>query len=423
MIGKKWISVFFIFYLALGGLFLHGLVSRLAEPAVDLVAVNRIVHDTAASWDEVNFQKSSDCPYEYTVLDKKERMLYQSDGTAPATVYEAISGHHTVLDVEADGEILGKVLIRTGYDNLTKSIRGKLTASFVFFLVLLLLPAFLFMVYLNRSILRPFQDMQDFARHVAAGNLDFPLPMDQGHAFGAFTESFDLMREQLKEAKLKEAEANRSKKELIASLSHDIKTPVASIKLVSELLLATEPAGKTRDKIGTIYEKAEQINRLVTNLFQASLDDLEKMTVHVSEENSTVLEPFIRSADYYGRVEMDPIPGCILLLDPLRISQVIDNIIHNTYKYAGTTIKVTSSLSADGLVLEFADYGKGVPDEELPYLFQKFYRGSGTQDGKADGSGLGLYISSLLMEEMGGAIRCFNRPDGFSVELCIPFAG
>lgn len=79
-------------------------------------------------------------------------------------------------------------------------------------------------------------------------------------------------------------------------------------------------------------------------------------------------------------------------------------------------------MTADGLCIEFRDYGKGVPDEEIPYLFQKFYRGT-PHAKKSDGSGLGLYISRCLMEKMNGAITCFNREDGFSAELFIPFAG
>ena len=87
------------------------------------------------------------------------------------------------------------------------------------------------------TVFKPFKKLQSFAVNVARGNLDIPLKMDKNNPFGAFTESFDIMREELAAARQSEYAANRSKKELVASLSHDIKTPVASIKAVSELML------------------------------------------------------------------------------------------------------------------------------------------------------------------------------------------
>ena len=127
----------------------------------------------------------------------------------------------------------------------------------------------------------------------------------------------------------------------------------------------------------------------------------------------------ILEADYESRVEPFQIPGCILYMDIFRMEQVVGNLINNAYKYAGTAIIVDAEVTAEDLRLEFKDYGKGVPKEELPYVFNKFYRGN--QSGKtAEGSGLGLYIARNLMEKMGGGIECFNREDGFSVVLYIP---
>ena len=208
----------------------------------------------------------------------------------------------------------------------------------------------------------------------------------------------------------------------MASLSHDIKTPVTSIKLVSELLLVTETDGKVREKIQTIYNKSEQIDRLISDMLQATLEDLGELRVTVSEESSTLLESMIRHSDFYGRVTMEPIPGCLLQMDPLRMEQVIDNLINNAYKYAGTPITVCSEILNGFLRLEFMDYGNGVPEEELPKLFQKFYRGSNSLTGSKTGSGLGLYIAHYLLKKMGGDIQYFNRKDGFSVEVLIRLA-
>ena len=85
-------------------------------------------------------------------------------------------------------------------------------------------------------LVRPFNKLSDFAASVSKGNLDVPLNMDRHNYFGAFTESFDRMREELKLSSEREAAANRSKQELVAELSHDIKTPVATFKATCEVM-------------------------------------------------------------------------------------------------------------------------------------------------------------------------------------------
>jgi len=110
-------------------------------------------------------------------------------------------------------------------------------------LLTLILIGILALVYVTLGvvyvwILKPFGVMKQFARKIADGDLEFKLSMDKGNYFGAFTESFDLMREELIKARQGEYEANISKKELVAELSHDIKTPVATIKAICELLQA-----------------------------------------------------------------------------------------------------------------------------------------------------------------------------------------
>lgn len=422
MIQKKWLAALLCLYCLAGGILTFSVLGQKQTPELDMVAVNRIVNYTIRNFEQKDFSKMPDSPYEYSVLDPDGNLVFQTAPSAPGSVNEAIRRHDAVLGASNDRQNFGTVLVSTNYEDFLVQQQKNMARMVLLLFALLLLMAACYMLYLNRVVFAPFQKLQDFARHIAMGNLDAPLPMDKHHAFGAFTESFDIMREQLAEARQKEAEANRSKKELVASLSHDIKTPVTSIKLVSELLLVTEQDPKVRDKIQTIYNKSEQIDRLITDMLHATLEDLGELRVHVSEESSALLEPMIHHTDFYGRVTMKPIPGCLLLIDPLRMEQVIDNLINNAYKYAGTPITIRSEIQDGFLRLEFMDYGNGVPEEELPRLFQKFYRGSNSQTGSKNGSGLGLYIAHYLMNEMKGDIQYYNRPDGFSVELLIRLA-
>jgi signal transduction histidine kinase len=250
---------------------------------------------------------------------------------------------------------------------------------------------------------------------VAAGELDFPLEMDKGNQFGAFTESFDLMRDELAKARENERLANESKKELVASLSHDIKTPVASIKAVSEIMSVKSQNEEEKRQLAIINAKADQINTLITNMFNATLEELQRLSVTVTEESSAMLYDIIKNADYNGSASISHIPECIMLADPQRLQQVVDNIISNSYKYAGTSINVTAVIKDQYLEIEFRDYGQGVSSEEIPLLFHKFYRAKNSS-GK-NGAGLGLYISKYLMNKMDGNIGCRNTGDGFAVTV------
>jgi signal transduction histidine kinase len=263
--------------------------------------------------------------------------------------------------------------------------------------------------------------MQRFARHIALGELDIPLEMDRNHMFGAFTESFDMMREELAAARHSEYLANKSKKELVASLSHDIKTPVSSIKAITELMLLSAGDDKITRQLNTLYSKADQIDHLVTDMFHATMEELDELQVNITEEHSRLLAALIENANYYERITAAPIPECLITADLLRLQQVVDNVVNNSCKYAGTAIDIEFEIIEGFLEVQFNDYGPGVPGDELPLLFNKFYRGSRAMN--QSGSGLGLYISRYMLRKMHGDMVCFNRKDGFTVKLIIPLAG
>ena len=107
--------------------------------------------------------------------------------------------------------------------------------------------------------------------------------------------------------------------------------------------------------------------------------------------------------------------------DKNRIMQITENLINNARKYAKTQIKVTMSLEQDSVQLIFADSGSGIPDEDMPFIFEKFYRGRNA--GNEQGSGLGLYIVKHLTEAQGGKVFLKNRPEGgLEVTVSLPAA-
>jgi signal transduction histidine kinase len=313
--------------------------------------------------------------------------------------------------------------LQAEFENMNEAIylsSVRLQIFLLIYIVILTIPGILFYFYCQKMIIKPFEKMKDFASQIAYGNLDVPLLMDKTNLFGAFTESFDLMREELKSAKENERKANLSKKELVASLSHDIKTPIASISAISELMLVLAKEEKEKKQLETIIFKADQINSLITNMFHSTLEELQEFKVSPSEIQSTDIIDLINKADYELKVRPFSIPECIVLLDKLRFSQVLDNIIGNSYKYAQTEIEINSFFNDIYLIVEIIDFGNGVSDDELVLLSQKYYR---SKDHLNDaGYGLGLYISDYLLKEMGGGLMFDNIPNGFKAIISLKLA-
>ncbi|MEH7235403.1 HAMP domain-containing sensor histidine kinase [Bacillus sp. JJ1562] len=389
---------------------------------LDFVAINDVVKTVEKNWGQVSEETfhSSDIKQPFSIVDHLENVIYQTPGNHFTDLYSAIKKRDTIIDLKQNNEIVGKIVIHNNEQEIVEQMKRELVTSISLIGSLLMIVIILYMIYIYKTLLKPFHQLQYFAANVARGNLDIPLNMGKNNYFGAFTESFDILREELDVARQREYESNQSKKELVATLSHDIKTPIASIKAVSELMLLRSKDDKVIKQVNTIYSKAEQINLLVTDMFHATLEELQQLKLTVTEETSEVLVDMIENVNYDHKIVYDPIPQCILLMDPLRMQQVIDNIISNSYKYAGTEVTVKSLVNQGYLELHIIDYGPGISEEELPLLFNKYYRGKNIE-GK-NGSGLGLYISKYFMENMDGQISCYNLKDGFKVVLKIKLA-
>lgn len=386
--------------------------------------VNILLHECSDRWDELNsdadVEDMSKFDFEYEVVTNDGDVLLQTDPYITSDIGRATTLRYTMRDIVKDGEVVGKLIIKNDYEAIAweadTSYRTKyiITASFVTLL------AVLFLVWVYFYIVRPFDKLKDFASDVASGNLDAPLEMDRANLFGAFTESFDIMRTELADARQKEYEAQRSKVELVASLSHDIKTPVASIRAMGELLRELNKDPKQQSKLDSIVSKADQIDVMVSDLFATSLTDLNQLEVQASEQESRVLDKIIKDADHNEYIVGGEVEECLIVCDPVRTTQVVNNIINNSYKYADTSIYLESHFEDDCLVVSFTDRGGGVSEEDLPMITKKFRRGANAKE--KQGAGLGLAIASELMDKMGGSLECSNADGGFRVTLMFKLA-
>ena len=418
---KKYIIIYAILAVStIAGFILYALFNALPErQEADLLAINDIVKSAGQNWYDIKKLNNKDFSYRASIIDNNGRLMWAADKETADNLQEAVRQGYAILDITVDGKIEGKALIETSPGDFYGQVKGQFARLAIILVILLCVISLLFLYGLHMSIIKPFKRLEAFAHKITTGRFDEPLPMDKNNIFGLFTQSFDVMRESLLEARRKQIEAERAKKELIAAISHDVKTPVTSIKLITELMLAVEPKPEVYEKLKTIETKTDQINRLINDMMHSTLEELGELKVNLTSESSEVLRSLFQAADISGCIKIGDIPKCMVDLDISRMEQVAGNIITNSYKYAGTDIDVVYAIDGQFLRIEVSDYGKGVEPNALELICTKFYRGENAIESQKDGEGLGLYIAKLLMDKMGGGLEVYNRTDGFSVRLLL----
>lgn len=277
--------------------------------------------------------------------------------------------------------------------------------------------------YVYFAILRPFDKMKDFAEKIGQGNFEVPLNYERSNYFGAFTWAFDSMRREITKSRACEREAIENNKTVIATLSHDIKTPISSIRAYAEGLEANmDSSPEKREKyLSVIVKKCDEVSRLTNDLFLHSLSDLDKLKINPERFE---LCGFIENAVGEIAAEqndvrfMNPDFTAAVSADKNRLVQITENLINNARKYAKSDIDVSVTQSDGNVEIHFRDYGSGIPDEDMPFIFDKFYRGKNC--GNEQGSGLGLYIVKYIAEQMHGKVMLHNHSDGLEAIVSLP---
>ncbi|MCR5399327.1 MAG: HAMP domain-containing histidine kinase [Lachnospiraceae bacterium] len=418
---------------------------NVSRSETDIIKLNDIVGDVKEAYEESDLSAMaymSDYGVDYALLGTEGEIIYISDQGIQTgqglSVETAIKRGYPYKYVFANGQVKGVVILLDDGLSVYRDLRYRIFAGFIIFGLILLMGALIFGRYVDKSIVIPFKNMKEFAGKVAEGNFDEPLEMDKGNMFGAFTESFDIMREELSESRKREIALQKKERELVASLSHDLKTPITGIKLTTELLKAKIVTDAKDDggannvidkcsydpsdivkKLDNIYKKADQVDVLVSDLFSSTLDDLGEFKVNCIDTDAHILSEIVGKYDDKCLAVSEEIPDVLIHTDPKRLSQVIGNIISNSYKYAGTGIDIGYRLIDDYLEMVIKDHGPGVPEDEIDLITNKFYRGRQWAESNAEGSGLGLYIAKMLMEKMDGDILLKSSGDGLTVTLLL----
>ena len=273
------------------------------------------------------------------------------------------------------------------------------------------------MAVLFIRIIRPFEKISDYPTELAKGNLTAPLKESKDNYFGRFLWGLDLLREKLESQKSAELELQKQNKTMVLSLSHDIKTPLGVIELYAKALEKGlyKDEQKKLEVARNINGKCEEIRGYVDGIVKASSGDFLNLEVHNGEFYLSALISQIKAfyTDKLNLLKIDfsieSFSDCILSGDLERCVEVLQNIIENAVKYGdGKKISIAFSREDDCQLVHIRNSGCTLSENELPHIFDSFWRGSNT--GSNSGSGLGLYICRTLMRKMNGDI--FAEIDG-----------
>lgn len=351
--------------------------------------------------------------------------LYLSAGTKGLDVYEdkiveLKAAKLTVGNTSDIGKRLAEIerMERKERLNYQKTMRQYIVLIYVF-LTLFLLCLY---AYLYFNFLQPFQKLQVFSGEVARGNLDVPLEYSRKNYFGAFTWAFDNMRVEIKRAREAEKAAMDSNKTVISTISHDIRTPVASIRAYCEALQGgfVRSEEKRNEYLALVVRKCDEVKSLTDDLLLHSLSDMERLQIFEKEyAGKELIERIKEGFAVEKRVIWEgEIPDVIIWTDDRRLEQIYGNLIGNALKYAPESdVVVSHFVTREYLEVSIRDFGEGVKEEEIPFLFDRFFRG--TNGKKQAGAGLGLYIVHYILQHMEGKIKARNLSDGFEVVFSI----
>jgi signal transduction histidine kinase len=281
-------------------------------------------------------------------------------------------------------------------------------------------------------ILRPLNLLSEGARRIETGDFSKPVVYTGKDEFASVCTAFNHMQEHLMTEQEKNAAYERARTDLVAGISHDLRTPLTSVKGYIKGLrdgVANTPE-KREQYLAIAYNKACEMDVLLQKLFYFSRLETGNLPLSLSRED---LGEFIRRFRENIRDELEnknmemtveiasgPHP---VMIDTEQMYRVLLNLIENAAKHADAkplALRISVWSEGDTEYLLFADNGKGVPEEHLPRLFERFWRGDEARSSEnGEGSGLGLYIVKYIVEAHGGFAAAGND-NGLQIKISLP---
>lgn len=324
-------------------------------------------------------------------------------------------GYHENIDLLLE---LGKEDVMVG-----AIINRRLMQDLVLAMMLvLLLTSSLIIVWINKDVYKPLKELSMAMRRIAAGDFDYRMSSRRGDEIGILFDNYEQMRLQLKESEEEKAQNEKKSKELVSNISHDLKTPITSIKgYVEGIMDGVADTPEKMDKyIKTIYNKANDMDKLINELTTYSGIDSNRIPYHFH-----ILNVFDYFSDCVEEVGLDlesknmrlnftnlvPRNTCVVA-DPEQLKKVINNIISNSVKYmchADGAIDIRLLDEGESVKIEIEDNGKGIESKDIGNIFERFYRSDSSRNSMQGGSGIGLSIVKKIIEDHGGYVWATSK--------------
>lgn len=297
-----------------------------------------------------------------------------------------------------------------------------LTGMLVAIVLILVFTSITLTRWIHEGVFCPITELNTAMKQIKDGNYDYMLQTDAKGEIGDLYRNYENMRLQLKESIEEKAEQEKQNRELISNISHDLKTPITSIKgYVEGILDGVADTPEKQDKyLKTIYNKACDMQKLINEL-----------TMYSNVENNRIKYNFhrINLSDYFGdcieEVGLDlenkgivldysnlVDPQTLIVADPEQLRKVINNIISNSVKYMDKTkkrIDIRILDEVDAIRVEIEDNGRGIAAKDLSRIFDRFYRTDASRNSLQGGSGIGLSIVKKIIEDHGGYIWATSK--------------
>lgn len=283
------------------------------------------------------------------------------------------------------------------------------------------------LLYCNKRVLAPIGEIATSAQQILRGNYEYEFRRIFNRSVnadevGELTYSFELMRDELKAKQMKEEELKKAQQELISCISHDLKTPISTIKAYAEGMrdgIAKDEAARVA-YTRIIIEKTDLLIDMIEELLQFSNAQLNQLEICRKEIYFTgffkramkEIEGYVRQQkmDFSFSLDMEE---RIVSIDEKRILEVLYNLVENSLKYRKENgiIKIIASREGDEVLIRVLDNGIGINSDDIPYVFDKFYRAEKSRSSSIPGSGLGLSICKYIVENHGGTIYCKSQKE------------